>query len=581
MPDKDWSQIVKDREDEDTELHTRMDDDKKLVELDTYTLVDADNKTIPHAISVTLNDPAVFATNVEAALGASSEQVTIESDDPTLDTGYIEDFISYAFAAANDRLNRLGMFSLEPFIDQMMCRRGGAAARCIFQLKKMKDITGKEYEGLDANITPWDYRFAKYGLAPDGTPFASYRTTRSKADIESEYPRTQYSYPEITGKTSTVLDIWTPTENIVYIADEAIPTQKHDSGLFGEPPAIFQRVPIGSMMADTDSRKRWGESIFFMIRDLMPELNRLVSIMQSLNMKALDAALTYRIGEQILEAPEYEDLTKPGGVTETLFPDAVQQVPYGDVKRAATLLHAMIETRIQRASLSSTDLGTMSFPLSAVALVEIGEGRDQVFLPRLGSRGLLKQQLAEMFINQVLNLGVSQVELGTRGHKRIFDVKKLEGEYEVKFQYFVKSPQIDIARVSQAAAYGNLISEETKRRDILKLPKPEEEERKIRREMAERLSPALMMHRTIKSLLKDAEEGDEDAAFEAQILSAEMGVSLRQMMMGGGGQTPSVQSEQEPQQPLLPMYSRGNPEGMSSQAKAAQMQAQPSGEGTE
>jgi hypothetical protein len=571
MADTNWTQVFS--EAEDRELNERMDADRDLIELANYVLKDTDGNQIPHSVSVTVNDPAVFCANVEAALGSSSEQVIVESNDRKIETGEVEDFIRYCFAMANDRLSKLGMFAIEPVIDQMMCRRGSAAARVLFQIVEGTDLKGKSVQYIDANITPWDTRFMRKGVLPDGTKWKGLETKRDANSIEAEYPRDKYSYPKIGRQGATVRDIWTDKENIIYIGNEQIESQAHD---YGRPPIADQIVPIGSMLSDYDSRKRRGESLLFLIRDLIPELNRLISIVQSLNVKALDAALTY-VSPPNTEPPEYEEITKPGSVTQVTERGGIEQVPYGDIKRSATLLHAMVESRIQKGSLSSTDLGTMNFPLSAVALIEIGEGRDKIFLPRLGARGLLKQQIAELFIEQILNLGESTVELGSKGHMRPFKIADIDGQYSITYQYFVKSPQIDIARVSMAGAYGNLVSERYKRNEVLKLENPDAEERQIRWEMAERLSPAIMMHRTIKSLLKRADEGDEDARFEAEILSAEMGVSLKQMMTGGGGQLPTVGREQKPQQPLLPLLGSGggNPQGMSSQAKASQLQEQP------
>ena len=97
----------------------------------------------------------------------------------------------------------------------------------------------------------------------------------------------------------------------------------------------------------------------------------------------------------------------------------------------------MLDKAMQEGSLSAFDLGTFSQPMSAIALIEIGEGRDQVFAPRLGARGMMNQQMADMIIEQVSQIGGS-VELGTKGHKRTFETSMLEGEYETHYQYFVK-----------------------------------------------------------------------------------------------------------------------------------------------
>ena len=73
----------------------------------------------------------------------------------------------------------------------------------------------------------------------------------------------------------------------------------------------------------------------------------------------------------------------------------------------------------------------------------------------------MNQQLADMLIDQIIQSRASSVEIGTRGHKRSFDVSKLKGEFEVVFQYFVTSPTIDAARFSLAGVAERYLDEET------------------------------------------------------------------------------------------------------------------------
>ncbi len=69
----DYKKAVEDKKTELTGLHGRMDEDRKLVELGKYTLKDVNDRAVPNSISVTLNDPAVFAVNVESSMGSAAE----------------------------------------------------------------------------------------------------------------------------------------------------------------------------------------------------------------------------------------------------------------------------------------------------------------------------------------------------------------------------------------------------------------------------------------------------------------------------------------------------------------------------
>ncbi|GAH13216.1 unnamed protein product, partial [marine sediment metagenome] len=83
------------------------------------------------------------------------------------------------------------------------------------------------------------------------------------------------------------------------------------------------------------------------------------------------------------------------------------------------------------------------------------------------------------------------IELGTQKHKRSFETNQLKGEYDIKYRYFTKSPKTDIARYSIAAAAGDLLSNDTKRRDILQLQDPDGEKQKIDYEIAASLPEGL------------------------------------------------------------------------------------------
>ena len=308
------------------------------------------------------------------------------------------------------------------------------------------------------------------------------------------------------------------------------------------------------MLADTDSLEHQGESIFFLIRHVIPELNRLISIMQTLNLTSVKPPIQERAKDGRTTTPrDYEDVTGIGSSSVVDAEGGITRIDFGDAQRSANIAYGMMDKAMQEGSLSSFDLGTFTQPMSAIALIEIGEGRDQIFLPRLAAKELLNVQLAEMFTAQVLQIGGS-IELGTKGHKRTFETSKLEGEYETTYKYFVKSPAIDAGRYSVAAAAGNLISTKTKREDILQLQDPDGEGRQLRWEEAERISPTIKMHRTIKTLI----ELDEDA--EAKLLLGELGVTLKQMLSGEITQIPKPAPEQEPKQ-VVPMFGGGGGAG--------------------
>ncbi len=182
-------------------------------------------------------------------------------------------------------------------------------------------------------------------------------------------------------------------------------------------------------------------------------------------------------------------------------------------------------------------------PASGVRAIIAGENKDQVVRPRLEAKAGINEQLTRMFTKQMLQIG-GTLELGTPGHKKSFSASILEGEYETKYRYTARSPVTDAGLYSLAASAGNAISEKYKRENIYQLEDPDGEENQLRWEEAERLSPAIKMHRTIKTLI----EMDEDA--EAKLLLGELDVTLKQMLSGEVSQQPKPEKKDEPTQVL-------------------------------
>ena len=524
---------IDEREKQLSELRRRQDADRDLLYLKKYIMLDSDNKPIKDIINVTLNRPAVFAKNVIAAMGTTTQQIIVESSDPMFDTHYVESFLKTAIRAANLRLRRLGRFQLNPFFDEQICIRGMPAARCVFQMKNGV---------LVPDISYWDTRYFTWEMGENGLEYGGYTCNRTQEAIRSQYGI------KIKGDKGKVVDVWDKEHNEVWIDEKLEFEQRHN---FGYTPIVMGIVPSGSMLQDEDALSHYGESIFSLIREAIPELNRLVSIMQTLNLKAVKPPMkAKKQGGGV--APKYEDVTGMGTTTAMDINEDILPIDYGDAKRAAEMAYGILDKSLQEGSLNAFDMGTFDQAMSAIALVQIGEGRDQVFAPILDTKALLNEDLSTMIINQVNQLG-GKIELGEEGHKSSWDTRKLKGEYTVTYHYFPKSPKIDAARFSMAASVGDgLISKRAKRIEILQREDWEEDERQLAWEEAEMISPVVKINRVIRSLVEMADRGDDTTLFEAELLSAEMGVSLDMMLQGQGGNAPTVQKEKGQQ--MMPVF---------------------------
>jgi len=562
---EDYLKMVKDREGELSDLYARMDSDRELGQLKKYVMKNVKGEAVPDVVNVTLNKPAVFAANVEAALNSAVEQVSVQTEDSNVDKDHVADCVRAGFSSANARLRAQGKFPLNVYFDQQMCWRGRSTARVIFQTITTTDEKGKLVKKMAAKITPWDSRYVAYDVAEEGLAWGSYRTTRTKADIIAEYPEAESKLG--TKKGAEIVDFWGHEANVVYADDSEIFEQANP---YGYPPICEQIVTLGSMMADKDALKYEGESLFFLVRECIPELNRVLSIMQTRNMLAIKPPLGWGSKDSLQEAPDYDKVASAGSITEHETGGGASEIPFGDLQRYAIYALNVIENAIKQGSLEIVDVGTLPGPMSAVALIEIGEGRDQIFLPRLAARGLLNQQIADMFLRQIIASGERQIQLGTKGRERTFDVEKLKGAYEVEFKYFVKSPKIDVARYSVAQAAKTV---DMPRHDIWKEVLQHEDveglERRYYWQLAETISSMVLARRTIKRL---ADMEDDDAALDAEILAMDMGMQMEKVLAGEMTDITPLEQKGVPGATMMPLLGGG---AESSNKKAAQLQATP------
>ncbi len=521
-------------------LFTRLASDDELINLGAYTLLDPSNQTIPHSLSVTLNDIAVFVSKVETFLGDAEGQPMITTKDKNLDTSKVETVINAFFRGANDLILNQQEPPLDMTVDQQTCRKGGVATKVIFDI----DPNTRELSPL---IRVLDRKGLTFGADSKGTAWTSYKTRRSRQKILLDYPDAERFMGNKT-EDIEVQDIWTRDFNKVLIENHEALNEKN---LFKDKmgnsyvPIVIRIVPMGSTYGTIEF---WGESLLFLVRGIMPELNRLLSVAQSLNQKELDHALQLDVPPEhfpLEETPLHDDVTRAAAVTQTTG-KGFSSMPLGQLREQAWRFYQVFETRMQRGGANAFDLGTFTQTMSFVALEEIAEGRAQIYLPRLNTRGSLYDGIARMGISQIQTSGQSQFMIGTQTYK----VSDLDGEYDIEHKYTNRSPGRDAARWQMSAAAGGDVSRKFKRENILELEDPDGEERQLRIEEAELLFPTVKKAATIMALDEEADAGSKKAEVFRELALEELGVTMDQIMSGDIEPEQGIPSEPQKPNPL-------------------------------
>ena len=523
---------VREKDEEFRELDNRMRLDSDLLHLKKYTMMDKSGKyAIPDVINATLNKPAVLAANVISSLGSVKQQLIVDTDNAKIDTTKIEEILQACMDMANARNRKLGFPNINQAADVGLCMRGGHARRITF---RMEDGI------LVPDVASWDRRYVRYETTGEtgreGVKWASLATMVLKGEIEAKYGI------QVRTQAEKCLEIWDDEHQEIWVGNKQVKEIPHP---YGYCPVVISTVALGygDTMMDEDRLKYEGESIFFLIRDIIPQLNMLLSILETLNFLSIKPPYNYLTKEgRDSVPPEYDEALAPGAVTAGDLGGGLLPVTLGDATRAAQMIYATLEKAVQEGGYTDIDVGNVSQPFSAVALVTIGESKDQVYLPRLAAKEWLNIDTAEMILNQLKQIG-GVLDLGVKGHSKQYPTSLLDGEYSVDFKYFVKSPKIDVARIAMAQQARPFYPLNYIWKEVLQVPDLQGMEEDWYSEQAEMLDPNIRTHRTIMRLLSKAEEEDnEEASWEAMILAAGMGMRLAQMQMGGGteGGTPSL-----------------------------------------
>ena len=550
--DEDLYKMVEDtaQSSEFKDVFARMDTDEDLYFLKPFVMMMPDGATpMDDVINVTFNDAITFGIRAVATLGGATKQPVVEGRQvEEKQATLIESFIENLAYNIDDWLVNRDIDSMDAFLNEQICIRGRIAGRVCLRKK------GEEFI---PDVIPIDTRFLVYERGIKGLNWAATIMSRSKKAIKDEYGK------DFTEDEAEVVDLWTPGEEIVFIAQEVVKRQKNP---YGYPPFVIVKSPAGSMLQSTGARQHDGESIYWANRGLFPELNRTATIFQTINVASFAGATQFESSAGFGAKKPQKPPFGVGGVIPVEKGMGFKAYPYNDIKNAARLFYAILYTRIQQGGLSAIDYGNLTFPLSAVAIARLTGSRDQIFLPRLQAKAIFYQQLNKMMISQYKQLG-KKVKLGEEGAQTEYKPKDLEGDYTIKFRFFTESKEQEIANFSVANAAQAFLSPATIRRNILKVTDPDAEEERMAIAQLEKIDEAVFLYNkcsqliasdknntqawityySLQRVLRARRQGPEVPTAEKpkELPEAPGGRQIIPLLGGGGGTTPEVGGEEE------------------------------------
>ena len=531
MKPEEWLDKIKDADSEFDGLHSRMRGDADLAKKKSYSLTDSEGNVVPNCDNVTLPLAAVFLNRANALVAGSDQQIIVEtSPKDEKKNSTIESFLTDLYISIDEYLNGKGYPDLFLFHSHMINSRGRIGQRNTLRMEKEKFIP----DALPLDCLDLVYETGEGGLAWGAPTF-----TRTKAQIEKEYEKD-------TGKaTSEIRDLWTPDEEIIFLDNDFLQTNKNPRGY---PPIVVQASTAGLMFLDSDRLKNSGESILWLNRDLYEEINKTASIIHTLSASSLFPVYQKEYEQIPVKKPENLPTAGKRATIPVKKGELFRLIPKQDLMAAVRLDWAILKSQLQEGSFSTAQMGTLQFPISGVLLRQLEAGRQLVLIHSIQALSMLYRASSRMLIKQYIELG-GNIPIGAEGKKRTYSKADLEGDYSISFKYFQSSREQQIAGAAEAEAMGDLVSDSYKRRELIQVNEPDKVESELRAEQAAKADPVIALYQQMHSLI------DEDKDIEARLVLRKIKMMLRQQsaptetpeektkipagtipLMGGGGQ---------------------------------------------
>lgn len=536
----DYMKLITDQEAVFSGLFTRMDNDKDLQNQAVFTLCDKDDREAPDVENVTMNDAAVFSDFMQSVLIRTGIDTEVEGEHlKDKETSFFEDFFRDYILAVDEDLNKRDIASFLAWNVQQVCLRGRIPARVTLGMDGDKFLPG---------LLPLDARFMVYDLGIKGLKWVAPKFNRTKNQIIDEYG--EEIGGRVQGSSAIINDLWILNDNveeIIFIGKEQVKETKYPE--YTELPFIIQICPVGTMLQEDDQITRTGESIFYLARNQFKVKNKMVSMMDTLNMYSIFGGMQKEVEDEAsAKRPEKTPYGKRFVVpvqkgTKGYFP-----MPITDIRMATRLEYSIVDQAIQDATLPRVSFGTLQAPTSGVGIAQLKEVENKVFMPRITALEMFYQRLYHSVKTQYVGKKMN-IKLGQPGFIKAYPYDKLDKDVSITCKIAITSRMEDMANISMVAALGGIVSDDTKMRKYLHVDNPDEENTKKWAELAPKVSPAIAKFSMAKAL---AERGE---TVKARLMAEEMGITLDQLLSG----KLEPESEIKPEEPkqLLSMFGGG------------------------
>ena len=550
------------------ELYTRMDETKDLVQLKAYTLKDFDGKTaIQQSISVTRNTPAWQAYVMVNKLVKVKWQTVVNSSAKLSSTRIrdIETFSDDVWAQVDEFLgDKFGMAGgLMSWLANHVIVRSLIGARwCLYYDKD---------DNLVIDCLPVDMRWCPFEL----NEWYCNITYRSAESIKAEYGEAV----EVSGAEVEVRDFWDKDVEEVYVNKTTKIAEKKN--LFGVPPFVIIMPSAGFMLRDKGFIKYEAEDALFLDRGLYDEMNRALSIAQTLALDTIMPATEQETEDDIAKPPV--PFPMPGETVRVQKGERHLRIERGDLNNAFMKATSELEKDIDHGGVTDTEAGTNTSDRTALWVTTQNELLNEKLKPRVDALAGFRKKSMRMIIDQYIKLagvktGKTEREIGIHGMKHKFSSAQLGdvATYRIDYIPMMVSKEQNIANTALANAQQGLVPHRFILQETLQVEDPDGLLRELELERAKQADPSISL---FEMALRYAEEAetlsgvDADAKNEMSRMLTESGVLIRRQRRLAA----TAQEKPLPEKAQVPQLSF--PEGPKSNTQGLRLLTGPGGNG--
>jgi len=533
-------------------LYNRMDATRDLVYMAPYSLMDwAGKKKLTHVVNVTGNKGASHIHRIVSSLIDTHWQNVVEGDITGLQARHIEQFLDDNLAQTDIYLKEeYGITSLNDWLCNHVCVRGPIGVQW------MSYIDEEEYK---IHCLPADMRWTPFVMSRWVAPI----TFRTKDDLDVELEKYAkraeagggiFEKFKIEKETDIeVRDYWSAEKNELWIERKKVFWQPNTSGII---PFVIVMPPSGFMLRDKGYMAYESEDALFLIRNLIGEMNRNLSVEQTFAFRQLYPAYEREVPPEEFDAMPPEPAPKTGETKKTPTGQRAQVVETGDMNRASQVARQDILSMIDEGA----PLQPKSYnqPPPAITVATEVELLNQLQYSRVQGLKVFRENLCRHIIEMFLKLS-GEVSVGKRGKKRQYSVSQIKDpeKYTIECQQMSKNKRLEIVNEARALAMWGKAPMKYILRDILKVEDPDGWMREMELEEARRSDPVIALLDMAVKYVEEADEIDDPIQSRVKRLQAKMlterGVALikqRKMPVPEGAPAPETGREKSNANPL-------------------------------